>query len=137
MSLEFSVGPTVGRESELQQFDDALASLDTRTSACIAVEGEPGIGKTHLLAEVRNRAEEQGCLVLRGAATEFEREVPFGVWTDAMDAYVASHAAVSSSRFSVRVCARSSATSCALTRTDRRTSSTTASRSCSASARKG
>ena len=90
MSLEFSVGPTVGRESELEQFDDALASLDATTSACIAVEGEPGIGKTHLLAEVRNRAEEQGCLVLRGAATEFEREVPFGVWTDAMDAYVAS-----------------------------------------------
>ena len=90
MSLEFSVGPTVGRESELEQFDDALASLDATTSACIAVEGEPGIGKTHLLAEVRHRAEEQGCLVLRGAATEFEREVPFGVWTDAMDAYVAS-----------------------------------------------
>ena len=37
----------------------------------------------------------------------------------------------SSSRFSVSVCARSSPTSCALASTDRRTSSTTASRSCS------
>ena len=65
-------------------------SLDARTSACIAVEGEPGIGKTHLLAELRRRAEERGSSSSRGAATEFEREVPFGVWADALDAYVAS-----------------------------------------------
>ena len=90
MPFDSSAGPTIGRESELEQFDDALASLGATASACIAVEGEPGIGKTRLLAEVRLRAEERGCLVLRGAATEFEREVPFGVWTDAMDAYVAS-----------------------------------------------
>ena len=90
MPFASSAGPTIGRESELEQFDDALESLGATSSACIAVEGEPGIGKTRLLAEVRLRAEERGCLVLGGAATEFERELPFGVWTDAMDAYVAS-----------------------------------------------
>ena len=31
----------------------ALDALATEASACIAVEGEPGIGKTHLLAELR------------------------------------------------------------------------------------
>ncbi len=56
----------------------------------MAVEGEPGIGKTHLLAELRRRAEERGYLVLGGSATEFERDLPFSVWVDALDAYVAS-----------------------------------------------
>ena len=54
------------------------------------VEGEPGIGKTRLLFELRRRAEERGCLVLAGSAAEFERDLPFGVWVDALDAYVAS-----------------------------------------------
>ena len=58
--------------------------------ACVAVEGEPGIGKTRLLAELRSRAEEHGHLVLSGTAAEFERDVPFGVWVEAMDAHIAS-----------------------------------------------
>src|SRR5215207_11534505 len=61
-------------------------------SACVAVEGEPGIGKTSLLSELGRRAEEHGCLVLNGVAAEFERDLPFSVWTDALDAYVASQA---------------------------------------------
>ena len=61
-------------------------------SACVAVEGEPGIGKTSLLSELRQRAEEHGCLVLNGVAAEFERDLPFSVWTDALDAHVASQA---------------------------------------------
>jgi DNA-binding NarL/FixJ family response regulator len=88
--IQFSVGPTVGRESALEQFDAALDALGERTPACIAVEGEPGIGKTHLLTVLRRRAEERGYLVLGGSATEFERDMAFSVWTDALDAYVAS-----------------------------------------------
>jgi DNA-binding NarL/FixJ family response regulator len=79
----------VGRESELEQLEAALDALGLR-SACVAVEGEPGIGKTRLLSELRHCAEERGCLVLSGAATEFERDLPFSVWVDALDAYVAS-----------------------------------------------
>jgi hypothetical protein len=56
----------------------------------VAVEGEPGIGKTSLLSELRHRAEDHGCLLLYGLAAEFERELPFSVWTDALDAHVAS-----------------------------------------------
>lgn len=90
MPIDFSVGPTVGRESALEQFDAALDALAERAPACIAVEGEPGIGKTHLLTELRRRAEERGYLVLAGSATEFEQDLAFSVWTDALDAYVAS-----------------------------------------------
>ena len=50
----------------------------------------PGIGKTRLLAELRRRAEDRGHVVLSGAAAEFERDLPYGVWVEALDAYVAS-----------------------------------------------
>jgi predicted ATPase len=86
MSIDSTPRPTVGRESELERLEAALDALDGRVSACIAVEGEPGIGKTRLLRELRDRAEARGDLVLSGAAAEFERSVPFSVWADVLDA---------------------------------------------------
>ena len=90
MSIDSSARPIVGRERERQQLEAALDVLDGHASACIAVEGEPGIGKTRLLRELRDRAEARGHLVLAGSAAEFERSVPFSVWADALDAYVAA-----------------------------------------------
>ena len=81
---------TVGREPELERLDGVLDALGTGTPACVTVTGEPGIGKTHLLGALRSRAEERGFLVLGGSATELERDLPFGIWIDALDAYVAS-----------------------------------------------
>jgi len=57
-----SNAPTVGRGPELQQLDAALEALDGHASACVALEGEPGIGKTRLLRELRDRAEARGHL---------------------------------------------------------------------------
>ncbi len=85
-----SVRPTVGRELELELLDAALEALAESSLVCVALEGEPGIGKTRLLGELRDRAKARGCLVLAGSATEFERDLPFSVWVDALDAYVAS-----------------------------------------------
>ena len=85
--------PIVGRAGELAQFEAALDALGRGEPACLAVEGEPGIGKTRLLAELRRRAEDRGHVVLAGAAAEFERDLPYGVWVEALDAYVASQRA--------------------------------------------
>ncbi len=90
MTTDSSARPTVGREAELERLDAALQALDDRAAACLAIEGEPGIGKTRLLRELRDRAEARGHLVLAGSAAEFERSVPFSVWADALDAYVAA-----------------------------------------------
>jgi predicted ATPase len=46
--FEFRVGPIVGRESALERFDATLDALEAGESGCIALDGEPGIGKTHL-----------------------------------------------------------------------------------------
>jgi DNA-binding CsgD family transcriptional regulator len=92
VTLEIGAARTVGRASELGQINAALDALGDRQGGCVAIEGEPGIGKTRLLAELRAHAEERGHLVLSGSAAEFERDLPFSVWADALDAYVASQA---------------------------------------------
>ena len=86
--LGSSVGQLVGRDRELGHLQATLDALDGGGAACLTVEGEPGIGKTRLLTSCGARAEERGHVVLAGAAAEFEREMPFSVWVDALDAYV-------------------------------------------------
>ncbi|HEX8065693.1 MAG TPA: AAA family ATPase [Thermoleophilaceae bacterium] len=90
MDAQARTGSIVGRETELERLGATLDALDGGDAACLTVEGEPGIGKTRLLAELRARAEARGHVVLSGAAAEFERDLPFGVFADALDAYVVS-----------------------------------------------
>ena len=78
----------VGRADELGSFDQLLAQLDGGRSAALELVGEPGIGKTRLLAELAARADARGHLVLSGSATELERDLPFWVFVDALDEYV-------------------------------------------------
>jgi signal transduction histidine kinase len=92
VSLAAVTGPIVGRKAELAELDELLGALTSGASACVAIEGEPGIGKTRLLAELSRRAEAKQWLALTGAAAEFERDLPFGVWADALDAFVAARA---------------------------------------------
>src|SRR3954465_7887964 len=78
----------VGRAEGLGRLDDALADLARGRSVAMHLVGEPGIGKTRLLAELARRAEERGHLVLSGRAAELERDLPFWVFVDALDEYV-------------------------------------------------
>ena len=78
----------VGRAEELGSLDHLLAQLDAGRSAALELAGEPGIGKTRLLAELAARADARGHTVLSGCATELERDLPFWVFVDALDEYV-------------------------------------------------
>jgi DNA-binding NarL/FixJ family response regulator len=80
----------VGRDSELELLDRLLDEACSGSSRFVALAGEPGIGKTSLLAELVRRAQERGCLVLEGSAAELERDLPFGLVVDAFDAYLES-----------------------------------------------
>src|SRR5689334_18097243 len=75
----------VGRDAELAQLDECLKRRDF---VAVEILGEPGIGKTRLLAELGQRADRQGRLVLTGSASELEPDLPFGVFVDALDEYV-------------------------------------------------
>ncbi len=77
----------LGREEELQTLQAALRVLPRATrSAAVAVLGEPGIGKSALLSAALDRRCGPRTLLLRGRAAEFERQVPFGILVDALDA---------------------------------------------------
>ena len=78
----------VGRAETCGVLDAGLTELDSGRSAALALVGEPGIGKTRLLAELAARADARGQLVLYGSASELERDLPFWVFVDALDEYV-------------------------------------------------
>src|SRR5215472_13960630 len=82
-------GHFVGRAGELVSLDRILDELDRGCPGAIELAGEPGIGKTRLLRELAARAGARGHLVLSGAASEFEQDLPFSVFADALDEYVA------------------------------------------------
>jgi ATP/maltotriose-dependent transcriptional regulator MalT len=82
-------GHFVGRADELGSLERILAGLDRGCPGAFEVAGEPGIGKTRLLRELTARAGARGHLVLSGAASEFENDLPFSVFVDALDEYVA------------------------------------------------
>jgi predicted ATPase len=63
---------------------EALDGLAARRGTVIELTGDPGIGKTRLLTEFSQEAVRRGFDVLRGNATEFERDLPFGVFVSAL-----------------------------------------------------
>ncbi|WP_097272876.1 helix-turn-helix transcriptional regulator [Streptomyces sp. TLI_55] len=88
----------LSRSAELARFDELLdraarhardtakgdESRGTGRSQVVDITGAAGIGKSRLLGEVCARARRRGLTVLRGRATEYERQVPFQVFTDAL-----------------------------------------------------
>jgi DNA-binding NarL/FixJ family response regulator len=75
----------IGRRDEIASLERLLDRLDRGRGSAVALVGEPGIGKTRLLTELRTRSVARGHLVLLGVASEFERDIPFGVFIDALD----------------------------------------------------
>ncbi|MFB7677019.1 AAA family ATPase [Kitasatospora purpeofusca] len=67
-----------GRETELAQLQSLISSVaDTGSGGLALIQGEPGIGKTTLLAEAVSRAASAGFSVGLGRADELHHIVPF------------------------------------------------------------
>jgi DNA-binding NarL/FixJ family response regulator len=81
------VSTLVGRAAEREAISGALRALHAGTGGIVAVDGEPGIGKSRLLAHLADAAED--CIVLRAAATEFEADLPYALWTEALERHLA------------------------------------------------
>jgi DNA-binding CsgD family transcriptional regulator/tetratricopeptide (TPR) repeat protein len=73
------VGRICGREAEIRALGEALGLVAAGGPAIVLVEGEAGIGKTRLLAEVLEGAAGRGMQVAAGGAEELERTRPFGL----------------------------------------------------------
>src|SRR5690348_7046587 len=68
-----------GREAEIQALGEALGRVAAGGPAVVLIEGEAGIGKTRLLAQVLEDARGRGMQVATGRAEELERTRPFGL----------------------------------------------------------
>jgi len=78
----------VGRGAELDTFDTTLTALASGRPSVVLLAGEPGIGKSRLLAELGARADASRMLVLAASASEFEQDLPFWLFVDALDEYL-------------------------------------------------
>jgi len=71
-----SCTPLIGRETELAELLGLLDGVAER-GAVRLVHGDPGAGKSALLAAVGSSAHDRGMLVLETTGAEFEAQMPF------------------------------------------------------------
>jgi class 3 adenylate cyclase/tetratricopeptide (TPR) repeat protein len=67
----------VGRKSELESCDAAIARLGEGAGGLLLVTGEAGIGKTCLVQELQARARQKGFAVLQGHTLSFGRSISY------------------------------------------------------------
>ena len=73
--------PIVGREPELARLASAVADLDTGRGQVLLVVGDAGLGKTRMLAELRERVGEHATW-LEGRCASYGSETPYGPFLD-------------------------------------------------------
>ena len=74
--------PIVGREDELALLRGALDAARMRQFGLVELVGEPGMGKSRLVAEVRTQA--LGFAQLSLAGEQYAQAVPYGAWRNAL-----------------------------------------------------
>ncbi len=80
--------PFVGRQAELATLLHQLAAAQQGAGGVVLVTGEPGIGKTRLVAELAGRAGAAGWVVLTGRAYQADGMPPYLPFSDALREYV-------------------------------------------------
>jgi class 3 adenylate cyclase/DNA-binding SARP family transcriptional activator len=77
-------GSLAGREAELAALDAALGRASAGSIEIVAVEGEAGIGKTHLISVWTGRARAAGVTVLTSGCDQLDRSLPLQAVVDAV-----------------------------------------------------
>jgi len=78
----------VGRRREAERLADRLAGLASGRGATVLVSGEPGVGKSSLLRELRRWATDAGATVLAASCFEGEAQAPYALWAELVRARV-------------------------------------------------
>lgn len=75
-------GELVGRTHELSQMVKALRGLDDLLPRMVRIEGQAGIGKSRLVAELERLALERNYRVVSGDCLSTERNIPYLPWRE-------------------------------------------------------
>jgi ABC-type transport system substrate-binding protein/class 3 adenylate cyclase len=73
---DLALTPLVGRDFELSVLERAMESLEDGRGTIVTIVGEPGIGKSRLLAEVRQRHHER-IRFIEGRAVSYAQTFPY------------------------------------------------------------
>jgi class 3 adenylate cyclase/tetratricopeptide (TPR) repeat protein len=71
---------TVGRAVERSMLMARLEAVRDGRGGVVVIEGEPGIGKSRLVADLVDRAEAMGVATLIGGGDSIERSTPYHAW---------------------------------------------------------
>jgi DNA-binding NarL/FixJ family response regulator len=74
----------VGRRSDLTALRRHLANAMDGRGHCVVLTGEPGVGKSRLLAALAQEARSHNALIAAGSAFAMESGVPYGAFADAL-----------------------------------------------------
>jgi DNA-binding SARP family transcriptional activator len=75
--------PLIGREHEMVRLGAALEEVRREEGQVVILQGEAGVGKSRLIAELATEAM-RDCRVLLGRCHEAEQILPFGPWVGAI-----------------------------------------------------
>ncbi|MDQ6876724.1 MAG: AAA family ATPase, partial [Candidatus Dormibacteraeota bacterium] len=67
----------VGREEELSTLEDALLAACRGEGSVVVLAGDAGMGKSRLCAELTDRAERIGAIVMQGSCSEADLALPY------------------------------------------------------------
>jgi class 3 adenylate cyclase len=72
--------PLVGREQEYAGLASLVRALNQNECGLVFIEGEAGIGKTRLMAELPGQAAQSDLAILVGAGDALEKNKPYHAW---------------------------------------------------------
>ncbi|MDD4908251.1 MAG: SpoIIE family protein phosphatase, partial [Candidatus Omnitrophica bacterium] len=78
----------IGRDKELAELKGLLNKIKQTKGSLIFVFGEPGIGKSRLVDELRAHVYGLGGLFCGGKCYQYEFKTPYKVFSEAIDAYI-------------------------------------------------
>ena len=78
------------REAELTSLQQAIAEAAGGDGRLLLIGGPPGIGKTRLVSEAKERAQAAGLLVLGARGGEIEHEFAYGVVRQLFEPFLAA-----------------------------------------------
>ena len=78
--------PLAGRQQELVELEQALESIVAGQGQIWRLEGEAGLGKSHLAAEFIERARARGLRVVVGVCQSTRQHIPYTPWRQALSA---------------------------------------------------